>query len=177
MWLHSKFKQENKRKDVTKTVRNGFNYLLLLRIDSMIDNNVFHVSSIVVMQFSYVLTIHELSLTIMYIFLSWERHKTWYISNTAKLNLIFSVFIKSLYDLNHPFYEPQFQYRIEKMFDRETINIIILSRMISWRRRKVYIIYFVANICIEYLRYLLQYAIIHCLKSIFYLRYIKPVSA
>ena len=34
--------------------------------------------------------------------------------------------------------------------------------------------YFVANIGIEYLRYLLQYAIIHCLKSIFYLRYIEP---
>ena len=33
--------------------------------------------------------------------------------------------------------------------------------------------YFVANIGIEYLRYLLQYAIIHCLKSIFYLRYIE----
>ena len=39
----------------------------------------------------------------------------------------------------------------------------------------MYIIYFVANIGIEYLRYLLQYAIIHCLKSIFYLRYIEPV--
>ena len=34
--------------------------------------------------------------------------------------------------------------------------------------------YFVANIGIAYLRYLLQYAIIHCLKSIFYLRYIEP---
>ena len=46
--------------------------------------------------------------------------------------------------------------------------------MISWRRRELYIICFVANIGIEHLRYLLQYAIIHILKSIFYLRYIYP---